>query len=116
VIVGVPAVDFAELMDRHASARFRARPGYDAIGDLARRAHHVVSPLAIRPLVARERRFIYAGLADRLVHPVRQVQALWEHWERPEIAWFPGSHVGFFLSRPVIDFFVDALRTSGLVA
>jgi hypothetical protein len=114
-IVGVPAVDFAELMDRHATARFRAQPGYDAIGELAHRAHRVIAPLALPPLVPRDRRFIYAGLADRLVHPVRQVRALWEHWEQPAIAWFPGSHVGFFLSRPVIEFFVDALRTSGLV-
>ena len=61
------------------------------------------------------RRFIYAGLADRLVHPIHQVHALWTHWERPQITWFSGSHVGFFLSRPVAQLTEDALRSSGLV-
>jgi hypothetical protein len=115
-ILGVPAVDFADLMDRHTSARFRSSPGYERLAGLAERAHRVVSPLAIAPRVARERRFIYAGLADRMVHPVRQVHALWTHWEEPAISWFRGSHIGFFLSRPVRDFLSDALNHSGLVA
>ncbi|MFN8036371.1 MAG: hypothetical protein U0V73_10590 [Acidimicrobiia bacterium] len=115
VIVGVPAIDLADLMDRHVSARFRSHEGYENIGALARSANRVVSPLAIAPLVPRDRRFIYAGLADRMVHPLRQVHALWEHWDEPAINWFRGSHVGFFLSRPVHDFLGDALRRSGLV-
>ena len=61
-------------------------------------------------------RFIYAGVADRLVHPRDQVMRLWEHWGRPEIVWYPGAHTGFFRSRPVQDFVDDALRQSGLVA
>jgi hypothetical protein len=115
VIAGVPAIDFAELMERHASARFSERPGYARIGDMARRALRVVSPLAIAPRVAVERRFIYAGLADRLVHPHHQIQQLWAQWEQPEINWFRGSHVGFFLSRPVQTFVVEALRRTGVL-
>jgi hypothetical protein len=116
VIVGVPAIDFAELMDRHATERFSTRAGYDRIGDLARQALQVVSPLAIPPRVPVERRFIYAGLADRLVHPRQQIYELWNAWDRPEIHWFRGSHVGFFLSRPVLAFVEDALTRSGVTS
>jgi hypothetical protein len=66
--------------------------------------------------VPHDRRFIYAGIADRLVHPLRQVHALWTHWDEPAITWFEGSHIGFFLSRPVNEFLAEALRHSGLVA
>ena len=62
-----------------------------------------------------EGRFIYAGLADRLVHPRHQVSRLYQHWGRPRIEWYPGGHTGFFRSRPVQDFVEQALRDSGLV-
>jgi dienelactone hydrolase len=116
VIAGVPAIDFAELMDRHAPARIKQQPGYDRISDLARQALRVVSPLAIPPRVPVERRFIYAGLADRLVHPQHQIHELWTQWQQPEINWFRGSHVGFFFSRPVQAFIVDALQRTGVLA
>jgi hypothetical protein len=102
-------------MEHHAPARFRSRPEYEHIGRLARQAMQVVSPLSLPPKVPVDRRFIYAGLADRLVHPVRQVQALWTHWDEPAITWFRGSHIGFFLSRPVHEFLAEALARSGLV-
>ncbi len=61
------------------------------------------------------RRFIYAGLADRLVHPQHQVHELWTQWEQPEISWFRGSHIGFFFSRPVQEFIVDALTRADVI-
>ena len=33
-----------------------------------------------------------AGLADRICTP-DQARALYEHWERPAIHWFPGTHM-----------------------
>jgi hypothetical protein len=75
----------------------------------------VVSPLSLTPRVPPEGRFIYAGLADRLVHPRHQVVRLWEHWGRPEISWYPGGHTGFFRSQPVQLFVEEALVQSGLV-
>lgn len=60
-------------------------------------------------------RFIYAGIADRLVHPREQVTRLWEHWGKPEIVWYPGGHTGFFQSRPVRRFVQAALEQSGLL-
>jgi hypothetical protein len=35
---------------------------------------------------------VIAGLGDRLAPPEQSLM-LWEHWGRPELHWFPGSHV-----------------------
>ena len=67
------------------------------------------------PRVPMQGRFVYAGVADRLVHPRDQVTRLWEHWGRPEIEWYQGGHTGFFQSQPVQRFVNDALMQSGLV-
>jgi len=115
VIAGVPAVDFAELFERHAPPAFRALPEFVDLMANTRRLHRVISPLALPPLVAHDRRFIFAGLADRLVHPRRQVRALWDHWQKPPIHWFEGSHIGFLWSGAVRHFVHDALVSSGLV-
>jgi hypothetical protein len=113
-ILGVPAVDIVDLLERHGGlprgdARRRIIP-------LARRLARVVSPLALTPRVPPQGRFIYAGLADRLVLPREQVMHLWEHWGRPEISWYTGGHTGFFGSRPVAQFVTEALVRSGLAA
>lgn len=115
VIAGVPAVDFGELFERHAPAQVRRRPEFVRMTGETRAAHRVISPLALTPQVPIERRFIFAGLADRLVHPHAQVRALWDHWQRPSIRWFDGSHVGFLWSGAVRGFIRDALSSSGLV-
>jgi Prolyl oligopeptidase family len=53
------------------------------------------SPLRYEALIPRERLFIIGGLADRLAPPEQSAQ-LWEHWGRPKIHWFPGSHILHF--------------------
>jgi len=55
----------------------------------------VHSPLTYPPALPRDRLMIVAGLGDRLAPP-EQSEMLWEHWQRPEIHWFPGSHVLHF--------------------
>ena len=112
-ILGVPAVDIVDLLDRHAGPA--PSPAQREALDLARQVARVVSPLAMTPKVPFEGRFIFAGLADRLVHPRDQVARIWEHWGRNEIEWYPGGHTGFFRSRPVQDFVEQALTQSGLV-
>ena len=112
-ILGVPAVDLVELVDRHAGLS-----GHDALGQMMRLAKPIgrmISPFALAPRVPMQGRFIYAGIADRLVHPRDQVTRLWQHWGRPQIHWYPGGHTGFFRSRPVQRFIDDALVQSGLV-
>jgi hypothetical protein len=113
VILGVPVVDLVDLVDRHAGPA-PSEEQWRSV-ELARRVATVVSPLALTPRVRFEGRFIYAGLADRLVHPRYQVARLWEHWGRPQITWYPGGHAGFFRSRPVQDFIERALAQSGMV-
>ena len=114
VIVGVPTSDFADLIERHAPLKFRQLPEFVELIRQARLVYRVASPLAILPRVPLDRRFIFAGLADRLVHPRTQVHTLWEHWQQPAIHWFEGSHVGFLWSGAVRNFVHGALATSGL--
>ena len=112
-ILGVPVADLVELLGRHSG--FRDDDPRRLTMKLAEPIGRMVSPLSLTPLVPMRGRFIYAGVADRLVHPREQVIRLWEHWGKPEIVWYPGGHAGFFRSRPVQRFVWDALQQSGLI-
>ncbi len=112
-ILGVPVADLIELLGRHAGLS-PDDPRRHAVA-LAEPIGRMISPLSLNPRVPMAGRFIYAGIADRLVHPREQVVRLWEHWGRPEIVWYQGGHTGFFQSRPVQRFVDDALVQSGLV-
>ena len=112
-ILGVPAVDLVNLVGRHAGLS-----GHAALRQTMKSAvplGRMISPLALTPRVPKKGRFIYAGIADRLVHSREQITRLWEHWGKPEIQWYPGGHTGFFRSRRVQRFIDDALAQSGLV-
>jgi len=112
-ILGVPVADLVELLGRH-SGLSHDDPRRHTM-ELAEPIGRMVSPLSLVPLVPMPGRFIYAGIADRVVHPRQQAIRLWEHWGKPEIVWYPGGHTGFFRSRPVQRFVLDAVRQSGLV-
>jgi hypothetical protein len=114
VIAGVPASDLPTLFARHHPWRAPGSPDPCVVSTSARRLHRVVSPLAVRPVVPFERRFIFAGLADRLAHPVEQVRELWLHWDRPRIRWYPGNHLAFVWSREVALFLREVLGDVGL--
>ncbi|WP_233716214.1 alpha/beta hydrolase family protein [Mycolicibacterium vinylchloridicum] len=112
-ILGVPPANLVSILGRHAGLgaddpRHRTLELAEPIGDM-------ISPLSLQPKVAPEGRFIYAGVADRIVHPREQVLGLWEHWGRPNIGWYRGGHTGFFQARPVQEFVDAALVQSGLV-
>ena len=112
-ILGVPVADLVGLLGRH-SGLGRDDPRRQTM-TLAEPIGRMVSPLSLTPLVPMPGRFIYAGVADQLVHPREQVVRLWEHWGKPEIVWYPGGHTGFFRSRPVQRFVQAALQQSGLL-
>jgi hypothetical protein len=112
-ILGVPVADLIDLLGRHAGLN-ASDPRRQTV-TLAAPLGRMVSPLSLEPRVPIQGRFIYAGVADRLVHPREQVVRLWEHWGRPEIVWYPGGHTGFFQSRPVQRFVDGALVQSGLL-
>ena len=113
-IPGIPLADVTRVVWRHGPPlriRHFERNGvvHEAVSEVLR----VVSPLALEPRVPKERRYLYAAVADRLV-PADQVYDLWRHWDEPEIVWYQGGHVTFRF-HPEVRRLVDrALVDSGL--
>ena len=114
VIAGIPVVDFPAMFRSHSPGHIRLRAmEHEILGGNAEAVHRVVSPLAVTPLVPRGRRFIYAGLGDRLAQPT-QAHALWRHWDEPVTHWYGGNHVGYLWAGSVGDFVASSLAESGL--
>jgi hypothetical protein len=116
VIAGIPPTDFPALFEHHSprSLDKRARH-YLLVGDPAADVHRVISPLVNQPRVAFERRYVYAGLGDRMATPA-QAYRLWDHWGRPRISWYAGNHVGYLWSGKVNRFVAESLTDAGLVS
>lgn len=113
-IAGIPATDLPDLYRRHSPPYVRRRAFQSgALGPQADAVHSVMSPLTLRPLVERRRRFIFAGVGDRM-STAGQARRLWEHWDRPAIEWYPGGHIGFFMAGAVQRYVTSALVDSGL--
>lgn len=112
-ILGVPPSNLVELLGRHSglAADDPRRTTIELAGPVGR----MISPLSMPPLVPPQGRFIYAGVADRIVHPRQQVMQLWEHWGRPDVGWYHGGHTGFFEAKPVARYVDAALVQSGLI-
>ena len=116
VIAGIPVADLPRAVRENMPRLIREyEQEFQLDWELLRRATHVVSPLAFEPRLPRERRFIYAGTADRVARPA-QARALWRHWGEPEIHWFSGSHIGARWVPSVATFVERALRRSELIA
>ena len=105
-IAGIPAAEFGELTCYHANGRALALAAEAGITpERISTALTPVAPLMLTPRIPREQRFIFGALADRFVPPP-QVEALWRHWDKPEISWYPGGHLGFRF-HPSVREFVD---------
>ncbi|CAN5807526.1 alpha/beta hydrolase [soil metagenome] len=114
IVAGIPPSDFPALFRHHMPKRLAGRArSYGLLGEDATALHRVVSPLAAPPRVPHDRRYLYAGLGDRMSTPA-QAYRLWEHWDRPRIAWYAGNHVGYLWSGDVNRFVQQSLRHSGL--
>lgn len=90
----IAPASFADILWDHGEGQpFReaARREDLSLGDL-RDLMELFCPLHYDRAIPRERLLILAGLGDRVVPPSHSV-ALWRHWERPRISWFPGSHM-----------------------
>ena len=93
VIAGIPAVDFTSLARDNEPWAYKAYGGVlKNDWGLVTKVMHPVSPLTFEPRLPVDKRFIYAGVADRVARP-DQARALWRHWGRPEIGWMPSGHV-----------------------
>jgi pimeloyl-ACP methyl ester carboxylesterase len=116
VVAGIPMVDFPlAAQDNMPWLMRRYDDEFELDWRLIRTITHVVSPLALRPLVPRAGRFIYAGIADRVVKP-EHPRALWRHWDEPAIHWFSGGHVLGAFNRSVQPFLAESLRSVGMTA
>jgi hypothetical protein len=112
-ILGVPPSNLVELLGKHSGLP-KDDPRRMTL-DLAKPIGRMVSPLSLQPKIPAQGRFIYAGVADRIVHPRQQVMQLWNHWGKPDIGWYHGGHTGFFQAKPVQRFVDAALVHSGLI-
>ena len=116
IVAGIPMVDFPLAAQDNMPWIMRRYDDEFALDWRRIRAiTHVVSPLALTPRVPRAGRFIYAGIADRVVKP-EHPRALWRHWEEPAIHWFSGGHVLGVFNRSVRGFLAESLRGIGLAA
>ena len=94
VVAGIPVADYASALWRHLPPqhqRYFSAHGLDE--ERYRRILSVVSPLEREPRIGADRRYIFAGAADRVVvpeHPLR----LAAHWEVP-VQWYQGGHLTF---------------------
>lgn len=112
VIAAIPPSDLiatGELLAGSLERRVLRVAGVDFGRDRA--LHRVVSPLAMSPRLARDRRFLLAATADQFV-PIEQVRALWLHWERPRIHWCTGGHLSALLQRGPRAFVDEAIAAS----
>ncbi len=115
-IAGIPAVSHTGIARWNVPPFVLQLSEYIGLAwERLERLVRVVSPLAFPPLVPRERRFLYAGTADRLV-PLEGVRDLWLHWERPRLDWYEGSHVSSGWEVKVRTLLAEALQETGMVA
>ncbi len=112
MLAGIPVADIPSLYEGHAPAEAQltrdSQPSPAQITEL----FQVVSPASLPPLTRFDRRFIYAGRADQITPP-SQAERLWEVWGRPQLEWFDGGHVSFYLSEQVARFVDRALHDTG---
>jgi hypothetical protein len=113
-IAGIPLTDVSRAVWRHAPMLHLLHAEREGIvRDHVAEVLRVVSPLVLEPKVPHERRYIFGGVADQLVTP-DHVRDLWDHWDRPRIAWYQGAHLTFRAHPHVRRLVRDALDESGL--
>ena len=111
VVAGIPASDFVELARHHLPATLLSdalRAGVDWAS--VQHIFRVIAPLAMPPRVPWERRYLFAGTADRIV-PLGQARRLWRHWKRPRAVWYRGTHLSFAWEPRLRTWLHDTLRT-----
>ncbi len=74
----------------------------------------VVSPLALKPQLSKERLGIFSGNADRVV-PASEALSLWRHWGEPRIAWYEGTHNDFLRTQEGKRVLTDTLKAADIL-
>lgn len=98
VIPNAPVTWMPALIDSWIPANAVVGAGRRMLGisdELLARSFALHSPLTYPPVVPKRRLMIVRGLGDKLAPP-EQAELLWEHWRRPRMHSFAGSHVLHF--------------------
>ncbi len=112
----VPPVCIGDLAWRFFTRSRRHRRG-DAPAyshDEMRAMYRVHSPLTFPLRLPKERVLIIAGRGDRIVPP-EHPHALWQHWDRPRIHWFSGSHLAPFGRDGIVTSTAEHLAQLGIL-
>lgn len=97
-IPNVPVVSIADLVYEWEPIASVVGSSVSALGKDIRTVRQMLAaccPLSFQPKLPKERLFIIGGVGDRLAPP-RHSRLLWDHWGRPRLHWFPGSHILHF--------------------
>jgi hypothetical protein len=114
-LAGIPVVDFVDMFTHHSPRHVHMRAiEHNVLDGTAKKVLSVVSPESLGVATEQSARAIYAGMGDRLAPP-EQARRLWEHWNRPEICWYPGNHVGFMWADKAQRFTDELLEDRGFV-
>jgi pimeloyl-ACP methyl ester carboxylesterase len=98
VIPNAPVTWMPALISSWLPANAVVAAGRRVLGiseELLERSFALHSPLTYPPVVPKRRLMIVRGLGDKLAPP-EQASMLWEHWGRPRMHSFAGSHVLHF--------------------
>jgi dienelactone hydrolase len=115
VVLGIPAACFLDLARQNVPpALLRAAEWLGFPLEQIEHVLRVISPLALPARVPRERRFIYAGVADRLAPP-HHAWNLWRHWDQPRVVWYQGGHMSFLVEPAVRALLEEALDPQAMV-
>jgi hypothetical protein len=97
----IPVASLSDLVWRGMRAPRRHAAEAAGLDEAAlERAFATHAPLRMQPLVPKAGRLVVAALADRIVPPA-QAHALWEHWDRPALHWFAGTHLAWVGRREI---------------
>ncbi|OUS12811.1 hypothetical protein A9Q89_05310 [Gammaproteobacteria bacterium 53_120_T64] len=109
-IAGVPAINLVRTTQRLNQGKLLSVMDNTGMSwrDIERMTQ-VISPIALKPKVPADRRYIYAGILDRLARPEDPID-LWKHWGRPKIQWYAGNHLTFPWEKTVNTFIDNALN------
>ena len=112
----IPLTSLAEMMwgEGADSPRLALAVEHGWTLALLRDVTRVHAPLARQPLVPSERRLIIAALGDRICPPAH-ADALWRHWGRPRIHWYPGGHLAQFRRYGALRQIRSLLTDTGLL-
>ncbi|MCH8499892.1 MAG: alpha/beta hydrolase family protein [Marinobacter sp.] len=94
-IPNVPVISLVDLMLQWRpiglALRMAMRANGVSVHDL-RRLTAVSNPLTYDPLLDKSRLMIIGAAGDRFAPP-KHSRLLWDHWQQPELHWFPGNHL-----------------------